>query len=248
MKKVLACFLVLCLSVALFTGCDYAPDPQQVAEAIKNTQALDSLRAKGQICVHSNWSHSDLINTTTFTTERLHTDNPIAKMEFEDMFGEHYDIYADTKYCYNGLFGYYQESVDAINSRDFMDIPMSLLQELPAELLENAASSEKTKEGAHFNYMPSPEVFAEVYKELIARYLDYEFQFPIPKEYTIIDPIVSITIANNYVSRIHVSFDFETPSARSGYYLEFSIEYIDPGTAVQVIPPEGYDFFSDPVS
>lgn len=265
MKKrivsLLLALAVLCTGVML-TACgakDNAPETvaqksvaDVINEALKKTGDLDSMSAEMKMVMdmETEGMTMSIPITAKIKTKDFKSDNMVMSMAMTmSMFGQDIviEMYQEGQWAYvvMGDVKYKANVKDMEGEFDYADSAKDMLKEIPEDLLKDVELV-KAEDGSQSVTVSFPaEKFTEIYTGLIQ---DVNSETGTEtEEMKISDAIVTITMANDYVTVCDIAFtmDMTVEGVSSTTKAKTTLTYENPGQPVTITPPEGYQDFEE---
>lgn len=250
-KKMIALMMALCVMCGLFAACDSESTADVINEAVKKTQALDSMA--GEMKMQTDMAMEGMTLSIPVTAEikakGLQGENPISSTKLSmSMLGQDIDLemYQEGDWAYIAMEDMkYKTNVSAVESEyDYTDDMNSMLQELPADLLKDVKLVKNEDGSQKVSISISDEQFAELYKDFIEK---ANAESAAASEIKISDATVSITVAKGYVSVYDMEFTMTMVADEMNATVDVkaTVSYQDPGKEVTITPPAGYQDFEE---
>lgn len=263
MKKFTAVALVLVMLVSLFalTSCEgkkltaYA----LISDAVAKTNTLDSFEADMEIKmgVETMGVSMDVPMQYNVKAAGLKGDNPVTFSTVSmTMMGMTIktEAYTEDEWCYITVFGQNMKMKTGENTEEYdgyADIE-SVVKALPEDILSDVEITENGDGTKTVSVVVSDEKFAEIYKSFVDEMCSSAAEGEEVSEVSVTNAKVTITVdENGYVSVYGISFDMNITAESEGMSLEMkasvdmNIAFKNPGTAVTVTPPTGYQDFEE---
>lgn len=255
MKKVLSLILCLCLLASCLAGCEFRSTFQIITEAVEKTRALDSVAVVMDMKVELSMEGMSLSIPVTADVKAsgLQGDAPVSRSTITSTFmGQELDIdmYQEGEWAYLSTAGMKMKmnfaEAETENEYDYTDDMANLIQALPEDILKDLDLTRNEDGSLSITVLLSGEAFTQLYGELLAD-MNASVGVDVGVETTVKDATVSITMADGYITQYDVAFGTTTTVQDMAAECIFSvgIRYTDPGTPVTVIPPEGYQDYTD---
>ncbi len=251
-RRVISLVMVLVALCTLLTACGPKSTSEILTEALEKTEALDSVAAKMELRIDlldtgMPWS---IPITVDMKAKDLKSENPtLSTVISTTMFGQSMEIemYQEDQWAYMVMDDTkYKAKVEDVQGQyDFAENIDDLLQELPDALLE-AVTLVKNDDGSQTATIAVPGgQFADIYEDFIEG-LDTGSGMDV-STVKISDAVVTITIANGYVTVYDMGFNMEMTAegVTSNTEVTAKITFDNPGGAVEITPPEGYKDFTE---
>ena len=255
MKKITSLFMIILalFTVLSFASCDKLSTEEVINGAIENTSKLNEYEADMNMKIDMTMPNVTMSVPMDISMKVKDADkeNPIvwALMSME-MMGQEIEMesYMDSEYAYvlSDNEGY-KMPIDADeNEFDYTESLGEMFKELPADLIKDI-ELEKNKDGVYTVTVSIPnELFKEAYSDFIDE-MNETALGDVVGEVSISDCVVAVSVKGDYVTNYDISYKMsmtvqgtEVNSTVTG-----TIEFLNPGEAVTITPPEGYQDFTD---
>ena len=264
MKKkivsLLLAFVMLGTSI-LFTACGGEGGSDQVkeknayeiiSEALDKTENLESMAAelKMEMSMGMEGMTMSVPIAIKLKAKDMKSENPVVSMLVSmSMLGQEINIeyYLEDQWAYMvmGEMKYKTNAEDMAQDFDYAQSATDMLQQIPEELLKDIQLV-KAEDGSQSATIAFPgEKFAEIYDDFIES-VNSDSETDI-ENIKITDPVVKITVADGYVTVYDMAFTMEitVEDATSSTEVKATLIYENPGQAVTITPPEGYQEFAE---
>lgn len=242
------CVLLMCVSLS---ACRTSDAYAVVSAAIEKTQGLDSIAA--EMNMEMNMAAEGITMSIPIKVDMkikgMQSDDPIIGSTISmSMLGEsiEMEMYQDSEWTYIVSDGTsYKTSISAEDSEyDYSDDMNDMIQLIPEELLENVTLTTGSDGSQTVTVSVPDEKFAEIYDDFLAGLDTAGIE---GADINISEAVVTITVANGYVSVYDMSFkmDMEIEGVSAATDVKASVKYSDPGAEVTITPPEGYQDFEE---
>lgn len=255
MKKITSLLMIILalFTVLSFASCDKLSTEEVINGAIENTSKLNEYEADMNMKIDMTMPNVTMSVPMDISMKVKDADkeNPIvwALMSME-MMGQEIEMesYMDSEYAYvlSDNEGY-KMPIDADeNEFDYTENLGEMFKELPADLIKDI-KLEKNKDGVYTVTVSIPnELFEEAYSDFIDE-MNETALGDVVGEVSISDCVVAVSVKGDYVTNYDISYKMsmtvqgtEVNSTVTG-----NIEFVNPGEAVTITPPEGYQDFTD---
>lgn len=253
-KRMISLITALCIICGLLAACGSESESKSTAEtineAIKKTQALDSITAEmeTQMDMVMEGMTISVPTTTEIKAKGLQGDNPVSSSSLSTIVsGESVDLelYQEGEWIYFVLndWKYKVGVADAKSELGYTNDVNGMLKELPAELLQDVTPIQNENGSQTVSLSIPDEQFAVLYSDLIAQY-DMGSDADV-SEVEISNAGMTVTITDGYVSFYDMEFTMtmEINGVSSAIGIKVTINYKDLGTEVTVTPPADYQTF-----
>ena len=264
-KRIISLFLVVAVlcTALMFAGCNdekkttsSEPDEKSVAavlkEAVNKNEDLDAMSAvmKMEMNIESEGMTMSVPVTANIKAKNLKSDNMISLVDMTmSLLGEEVamQMYQEGEWAYVVMddFGYKYNLEDELGGMDYADSAKNMLAEIPEDLLLGVEPV-KAEDGSQTVTISIPgEKFSEIYNELIE---DVAAESgALMGETNISDAVVTITIADGYVTVYDISFTMNMTEEGISTAVEakVTLTFDNPGQDVEITPPEGYQDFEE---
>lgn len=262
MKKLLSLVLMAALALSLvfaLASCEQLTAYQLVSDAVAKTNGLDAVDAEMKMNMKTVTSGitMDVPVTMSMKATGLKGENPIVSANMvmpilgEEMPIEVYNEGDDFYIVMAGegmkmKAGEYTEEYDV--SSDFMDV----IKALPEDVLKDVEIVKNSDGTKTVSVAISDAVFAEVYKDLLDSTKESAGGADLGADVSVSGAKVEITVnKDGYVSSYKTSFTMEMTISVLGQEIkttteaDIAVTYKNPGAAVTITPPEGYQNFPE---
>ena len=263
MKKFTAIALVLVMLVSLFalTSCEEKKLTAYslVSDAVAKMETLDSFEADMEIKmgVETMGVSMDVPMQYNVKAAGLKGDNPVTfstvSMTMMGMTMKT-EAYTEGEWCYITAFGQNMKMKAGENTEEYdgyADIE-SVIKELPEDILSDVEITENSDGTKTVSGAVSDEKFAEIYKSFVDEMSASAAEGEEVSEVSVTNAKVTVTVdKNGYISVYGISFDMNLKAESEGMSLEMkasvdmNIAFKNPGTAVTITPPAGYQDFEE---
>jgi lipoprotein len=263
MKKFTAIALVLVMLVSLFalTSCEEKKLTAYslVSDAVAKMETLDSFEADMEIKmgVETMGVSMDVPMQYNVKAAGLKGDNPVTfstvSMTMMGMTMKT-EAYTEGEWCYITAFGQNMKMKAGENTEEYdgyADIE-SVIKELPEDILSDVEITENSDGTKTVSVAVSDEKFAEIYKSFVDEMSASAAEGEEVSEVSVTNAKVTVTVdKNGYISVYGISFDMNLKAESEGMSLEMkasvdmNIAFKNPGTAVTITPPAGYQDFEE---
>ena len=127
-----------------------------------------------------------------------------------------------------------------------------MIKELPEDILSDVEITENSDGTKTVSVAVSDEKFAEIYKSFVDEMSASAAEGEEVSEVSVTNAKVTVTVdKNGYISVYGISFDMNLKAESEGMSLEMkasvdmNIAFKNPGTAVTITPPAGYQDFEE---
>lgn len=243
------CVLLMCVSL---TACKSETAYSVIGSAVEKTQALDSMAAEMKI--EMNMDMDGMTMSVPITADmkatELQSGSPKISSDISmSMLGQDIlmSMYQEGDWAYIVVddMKYKTNISEAESEYDYSDDMNDMLKTLPEELLKEVELV-KNEDGSKTVTVSIPdEMFAEIYEDFLSG-LDTAAGTE-GAEIKISDAVVTITVANDYISVYDMKFnmDMEIEGIAVSTEVKATITYRNVGAEVTVTPPEGYESFEE---
>ena len=250
MKRIISVVLAVCmlLSVMVLASCAETPE-SLINGAMIKMASLTSIEAEMDAEIKMSMLGVDMSMPIDMHVimDEIKSENPVGSVKAEMSFlGESVamDMYMDGKgWAYMTVAG---ESYKVNTEAASAELPLSsdsvtdMITQFPEDLFEGAVI-EKNDDGSKSVTLV---ITAEQYAELFGEAMD-SLSGSLGAAVSVKDVTLEITVKGGYVVEYDIEFDMDmniegmTVSAS----MDMDIDYINPGKAVKVTPPAGYENF-----
>lgn len=261
MKKRMAFALALLMafSLVLFTSCENATAYSLVADAVAKNEALDSFDADVDIemSVEVSGITVDVPMGYQIKASGLAGDNPVTSttMSVTAMgMTMETNAYIEGEWCYVTMLGENMKMKvgESAEQYDGYSSIESVFKPLSEELLADVEITENGDGTRSVSVAIPDEEFETLYQDFVNDMSASAGQEGAVSDLSVTNGKVDITVdGNGYVSVYKVSFEMNLKVESSGVSMdakapvEMAITFHNPGTAVTVTPPEGYQDFTE---
>ena len=248
-KRIVSILLILCLALSV-TACGGNEGATSVGaaflnEAIQKNKALDSLAAKMEMTIDMSIQGMTLsvpvtadvkvVGETAYTKMSTSLLGQEIKVEAYMEDGWIYMVLGDQKFKNNADTSEY----------DYSDDMNNMMQELPDDLLKTAAVTENADGSKTAKVTLSGKQFTSLFSAFVDG-LSATTGTGI-EGVTIGDAVVSVTVAEGYVTEYDMEFSMNMTAAgtETATEVKATMTFEEPGSTVTITPPEGYQDFPD---
>lgn len=252
MKRTVSLILILCLAAALFAGCETVTAAVEIAQALDKTRALDSIDAEivTTLTMSAEGKSETMSSTVNMQADGLKSDSPKLSVKSEAA-GQGYTstthIYLEDQWAYYAMdgFKYKMKLEDAGDETDYTETVTELMQDIPAELLENVKLEKQSDGSRTVTITMTDEQISEIYEntlEGITGTLGNDLD-----DLIISNGKVTVAVKGGYVTKYALQYhvSVEALGVKAEADAEVSVTLKNPGSKVTVTPPEGYQDFPD---
>ena len=257
MKKLVAIVLTVCvICTAMFAGCGPLAKEETTFEilnkATANTQSLDSMSAemKMEMKMDMEGMTMSIPLTAQVKAKNLKSDSPVMSSEISmSLLGQSIEMqmYQEGDWVYMSIddMNYKTSASEAQSEYDYTDNMNDMLQVIPEDLLQDIEMIKNEDGSASVTVAIPDDLFVDIYADFIAGV--NESAGADIDEMKISDAVVTVTVANGYISVYEMEFAMEMTVADTATKTEVkaSVTYEDPGKDVEITPPEGYQDFEE---
>ena len=164
------------------------------------------------------------------------------------------EAYTEGEWCYITAFGQGMKMKAGENTEEYdgyADIE-SVIKEIPEDILSDVEITENSDGTKTVSVAVSDEKFTELYQSLVDEMSASAMEGEAVLDVSVTNANVTVTVnKDGYVSVYGVSFDMnlkvesEGASVETVSSVDMTITYKNPGTAVTVTPPAGYQDFEE---
>ncbi len=254
-KRIFALFLAVCLSVTgiLLASCQKEPTAEELLKkASLKTAALDAYSAVMEMKLDMNMLgmsmeipvtvdikvKNPLVNPTVSAAYDMSVLGQQMKMDLYMEDGWMYMAIAETEYT--EAEKYKTNVAEILSQYDFTSDVQDLMKDLPADLLADVVPV-KNEDGSRTVSLAVPkEIFNEVYADLVAEMGETGGAVG---DITIGDAMMEATVLESgYYAEYKVEFTMKmnVSGIDTDCRASVSIRYDEPGSPVEITPPEGY--------
>ncbi len=255
MKKITSLLLIILalFTVLSFASCNEKTTEEIINEAIENTSKLTEYEAKMDITMDMAMSGMtiNLPMNTVMKIKDADKENPIiSATTTTSMLGQSMTIetYMDSEYVYIVEDGDgYKISVDtAMDDYDYTSDVEEMLKKLPADLLADMELTEKDDGSVGVSITLPDETFKDVFGDLIES-MNEAAEGDVIDDLKVADCNVSVFVKDDYISTYEISFNMEMSmmGIKADTAITVKMELVNPGEAVTITPPEGYQNFNE---
>lgn len=261
MKKRIAFTLALLMafSLVLFASCGKVTAYSLVSDAVAKNEALDSFDADVDIdmSVKVSGVTVDVPMGYQIKASGLAGENPVTSttMSVTSMGATiETNAYIEGEWCYVTMLGQNMKTKmdESTEQYDGYSSIESVFKPLPEALLADVEITDNGDGTRSVSAAISDEEFAEIYQDFIDDMSASAGQEGAVLDLSVSNGKVDITVdGNGYVSVYKVSFEMNLKVESSGVSMdakapvEMAITFHNPGTAVTVTPPDGYQDFPE---
>lgn len=263
MKKITALALVLVMLVSLFalTSCEEkkATAYTLVTDAVAKMETLDSFEADMDIKMGIDMMGVSMDVPMQYNVKAagLKGDNPVSLSTVSmSMMGMTIktEAYTEGEWCYITAFGEGMKMKvgEGTEEYDGFSNVQSVMKALPEDILSDVEITENSDGTKTVSVAVSDEKFAEIYKSFVDEMSSSATDGENVSDISVTNAKVSITVdKNGYVSVYSINFDMNMKLDEDGMSVEMkasvdmTVTYKNPGTAVTVTPPAGYQDFEE---
>lgn len=261
MKKIISLLLaaVLFVSAFAFASCEKQTAYTLVSGALAKSSGLDSMEADYSINIKMTAMGETYEIPMTYKVKAsgLKTDSPVASTTMTmDMLGVSMsmDIYMDQEYCYMSMLGQNVKIKigEATEDYELMDEITGLTQPLPEELLKDVIIVKNEDGTQTVSLEISEEEFESIYKDFYMSMVSEIVAEVEYKDISLSNIKVNITVnKDGYIGTYGMNFNLNIQMIIDGQTFDVSasaeatVDYINPGTAVTIQFPEGYQDFTE---
>lgn len=259
-KRLFALFLAMCLSVVgvLLSSCQREPTAEELLnKASEKTAALESYSAVMDMKINMNIMgiSMDVPMTVDMKVKNLQPNPTVLAKYNMSMFGQDIamDLYMEDGWMYLSMQGtdftegqQYKTNYDEVmDEYDFTGDMQDLMQDIPEDLLADVVPV-KNDDGSRTVTVSIPDdVFDEVFTDLIAEMGEVSGAVG---DVAIKDAVMEATVLKSgYYSDYKVEFTMtmNVSGMETDCSASVSVHFNDPGTKVEVTPPEGYQDYPE---
>lgn len=248
-RRMISLVMVLLILCGLLTACGQQSTAEVLDAALDKTAALDAMSARMEIGMDmtSDGITMSIPMTIDLKAKDVKSDDPIIWVLMStEMLGQslEVEVYQEDHWAYMVTAGmkYKTKAEDAADEFDYAD---DMLQELPEALLEGVELV-KNDDGSQTAAISVPDgQFADIYDDFIESiYSGAEVDV---SQLQISNAVVTITVDDGYVTVYDMAFTMEmtVEGVTTKTEVTASITFDDPGGAVEITPPEGYQDFEE---
>ena len=250
MKKIVSLCLIVCVLLSMtlvFTSCQNAE--KTVDKALEKTGELESYAA--QMNMKITMTGAGITTTIPMTmkmkVEDAKSETPKAEIDMSmEMFGET----MEAKYYTSGEWAYFVDDENSYKMKlDDADIDSDysedMMKKLPADLLKDVEVVKNDDKSKTVTVSIPDETFNELFDDLLDMMTDS--MGVAATGLTISDAVVEITVKDGYVQTYGVDFSMVMTVEGISFTAtaECEMVYENPGEAVTVTLPEGYESFRE---
>ena len=253
LKKIFSFVLVMCLVLMCgsLTACN--EDIYSIInDAVEKTDDLDSMDAemKIQMDIATEGMTLSMPVTVDMKAKGLNSDSPILSSDLSmTMLGQTMEMQmyqeGDWAYLVIDEMKYKTSIAEAESEYDYSDDIDAMLQEIPENLLKDVKAVKNDDGSQTVTINISDKQFAEIYDDFIE---DVNSSSGTDvADIKISDAVVSITVADGYISVYDIKFkmEMEIEGMKATADVKASVTYKNPGKDVTVTAPEGYKDFEE---
>lgn len=260
MKKFTAVALVLVMLVSLFalTSCEEKKQTAYslVSDAVAKMETLDSFEADMDLKVETKEMDEDdsmgALSQCNVKAAGLKGDNPVTFSTISvTMMGVTMktEAYTEGEWCYITAFGQGMKMKAGENTEEYdgyADIEF-VIKEIPEDILSDVEITENSDGTKTVSVAVSDEKFTELYQVLVDEVFASVTKGEVVIDISVTNANVTVTVdKNGYVSVYGISFDVNSEELFGGKAsVDMNIAFKNPGTAVTVTPPAGYQDFEE---
>ena len=259
MKKLTAFFLALVLvcSLVALTSCAPETAAQLMADSYDKLENLDSLEAEMSVDMNisSNGVSIEMPMQYYIKAASLKTD-PIFSADVSlTMMGEtmNMDLYMGGGYIYASVLGQNMKiPVDSEDADDYnaLNELTGLTKELPAEQLAEAEIVQNEDGSRKFTIQIDQATFDQLYKDFAESITESAAGLGVSFDVSVSDAEVTVTVnSEGYISVYRMSCNMtlteETSGTATEVALDTTVTFKNPGAAVTVTPPAGYQDYPE---
>ena len=255
MKKITSLLLVILsfIMVLSLASCNKKTTEEIINGAIEKTSALTEYEAKMNITIDmamQGMTMSIPMNVVTKVKDADKENPIISATTTTSMLGQSMSVesYMDGEYVYisEDGEGYKMSLEDAMGEYDYASDIDDMLKKMPEDLIKDI----ELTEGDDGSYKLTVSIPNETFEEIFGDFVDDMNEASageIIEELEISDCKVVITVKNDYVSNYDISFKMamSVGGVETNSTVTANMEFVNPGEAVTVTPPEGYQDFED---
>lgn len=251
MKRITSVVLAVCmlLSVMLFASCAQETPASLVNGAMEKMAELDSMEAKVDAEIKMSMLGIDLAMPIDMhmVLENAKSTTPVASLEAEmSMMGESVsmNMYLDGQgwaYITMDGEGYKVNTADAMEQLPLStDNVTDMITQFPEELFEGAQIVNNEDGSKSVSLAITPEMYAQLFGDALDGLAS-----SMGAAVTLKDISLEITVKDGYVVEYDIEFDMDmnVEGISVSASMDMDIDYINPGKAVKVTPPAGYENF-----
>ena len=250
MKKIVSLCLIVCLLLSMtlmFTSCQNAE--KTVDKALEKTGELDSYAAQMNMKITMTGAgiSTTIPMTMNIKVEDAKSETPKTEMTMSmEMFGETMEV----KYFISGEWVYFVDGEDSykmkLNDAGVdSDYSEDMMKKLPSDLLKDVEVVKNDDKSKTVTVAIPDETFDEIFDDLLDMMTDSMGMSA--TGISISDAVVEITVKNGYVQTYGVDFSMAMTVEGISFTAtaECEMVYENPGKAVTVTLPEGYESFQE---
>ena len=258
MKRIISLILALCIILACgaLSACSNQSAYDVVNAAMEKTSALDSMDATVEMTIDMKTGDESIALPMIYKIKAsgLQSENPKLRMDMTTTVSIAgttnsitMDIYAADGWAYISSNGSgYKMKQDAMDGQMGTDMSTDLImQPLPEALLKDCTLQKNDDGSESVRITIDGKEFMNLFKDMID-----SMNSNIGTEavnLTISDAVVTITVQDDYISvyEMEYSMNMEVSGTAVQATASASVKYNNPGKAVTVTPPEGYESFPE---
>ena len=251
-KSIISLVTAVCLlfSAFAFVSCEESPEAV-AASAITRTAALDSYSAVMEMSAFYSIGEEPVAvpMTVVMKVEDGRSEAPkISADASMSLFGKklfEVSTYSDGEWMYlsMGELGGYKTAIENADDYNYTANLFSIMKEIPANAFESIEMEKDEKGNSVITIDISDGAFAGLYGDLITS-VNSGTGADV-SSVTVADPELKITVEKGYIKVYDLEFDMNVTVNGEAISTKIvaKITYSDPGKAVTVDPPEGYESF-----
>lgn len=258
MKRIVSLILTLCmiLGCGVLSACSNQSAYDVVNSAMEKTSALDSMDATVKMTMDIKVGDETINMPINYKIKAagLQGENPKLRMEMTttaSIAGSTnnitMDIYTADGWTYIASNGSgYKMKQDAMDGQMGADMSTDLImQPLPEALLKDCKLKKNNDGSESVRITIAGNVFTALFKDMIDSMNSYIGTEAV--NLTISDSAVTVTVKDGYISvyALEFSMNMEVSGTAANATVSASAQYNNPGKAVTVTPPEGYENFPE---
>lgn len=253
-KRIVALLLALCIvcMCGLLASCSQLTTVVELAQAVERTNNLEDMDAtlEVEMSMEIMGIEMNIPITADMKVKGMNSENPISFSTVSmSLLGTNVtvDVYQEGDWAYLSMDGmqYKMNISEAESEYDYTDDMKNMLQTLPEYLLEGIEFTENEDGSKTISVNISDEEFTELYDELLE---DLSATSGVnPEDLEVSDAVVSITIKDGYVLEYDMEFTMAmtVEGVETDTDVAYKLTYNNPGQAVTITPPEGYQDFEE---
>ena len=262
MKKIVSLVLIAALALSLvfaLASCGELTAYQLVSDAVAKTTALDAMDAELKMNMKTTTAGitMDVPVTMSMKATGLKGENPLVSANIVmQMFGQDVavEVYREDDDFYIVMEGEGMEMKAGEDTEEY-DVSsnfMDVIKALPEDVLKDVEIVKNADGTKTVAVAISDAVFAEIYKELVDSTKESAGGADADVVVSVSGAKVEITVdKNGYISSYKTTFTMEMALSVMGQEIkttteaDIAVTYKNPGAAVTVTPPEGYQNFPE---